>query len=496
LPKGGGAIRGIDEKLSVSQPTGTASLTVGVFTSPARQGFGPELALGYDSGAGNGPFGLGWSLGVPAITRKTSKGLPRYQDASDGDVFILSGAEDLVPLLAVEDQVPPPADTADPWPSADTDAPWTPAVSTRTIGTSTYLVQGYRPRVEVGFARIERWQNTESGDVHWRTISRQNVTSLYGQGHGSRIVDPDDPTRIFSWLLDFSFDDRGNAISYVYKAEDDRNVPDVASEASRTRTANRYLKQVRYGNDRPYDGTVPDQWCFELVLDYGEHDLAEPTPAEQATWPARPDPFSAYRSGFEIRTHRTCRRLLMFHRLAELGHDPVLVRSTDRTYRAVDTPGDPALPPLSLLASVTQTGWVPASGGGYQTKQLPAAAPGDHAAGIAVHLPGQRQPARASRYPAHAAGQPRYASQPEARHALRHEDAVRCHARPVLPDNRSAAMVAVNCAVRPGHRPGFRRRLPPASSSTRSLSSGCVGLMGRGARGTSSGLVPRRRRSP
>ena len=239
LPKGGGAIRGIDEKLSVSQPTGTASLTVGVFTSAARQGFGPKLALSYDSGAGNGPFGLGWTIGVPAITRKTSKGLPRYEDASDSDVFIMSGAEDLVPLLI------------------NTDGIWTSAISTRTIGASTYLVRAYRPRVEAEFARIERWQDTASGDVHWRTISRQNLTSLYGQEQGSRISDPDDPARIFSWLLDFSFDDRGNAVSYVYKAEDGSNVPNAASEANRTRTANRYLKRVLYGNDIPYDGEAP-----------------------------------------------------------------------------------------------------------------------------------------------------------------------------------------------------------------------------------------------
>ncbi|WP_366836081.1 SpvB/TcaC N-terminal domain-containing protein [Nitrosomonas sp.] len=35
----------------------------------------------------------------PAITRKTDKGLPRYNDADESDVFILSGAEDLVPVL-------------------------------------------------------------------------------------------------------------------------------------------------------------------------------------------------------------------------------------------------------------------------------------------------------------------------------------------------------------------------------------------------------------
>jgi RHS repeat-associated protein len=361
LPKGGGAIRGIGEKLTVSEPTGTALLTVGVFTSPARQGFGPELALSYDSGAGNGPFGLGWSVGVPTITRRTSKGLPRYEDESDSDVFMLAGTEDLVPLLV---HVP---STVQP------DGTWVPAVSEQMIGTTTYLVKGYRPRVEAGFARIERWQDAATGDVHWRTISRQNVTSLYGQGPGSRIADPDDPARVFSWLLDFSFDDRGNAVSYVYKPEDGSNVPDVASEANRTRTANRYLKRVRYGNDTPYDKNgVPAQWCFELVLDYGEHDLNEPTPAEASRWPCRPDPFSTYRSGFEIRTHRICRRLLMFHQMAELGSDPVLVRSTDLAYRTSDDPGDPALPPLSLLASVTQTGWVSATGGGYQTAQLPA----------------------------------------------------------------------------------------------------------------------------
>jgi Salmonella virulence plasmid 65kDa B protein len=50
-------------------------------------------------GSGNGPFGLGWKLSLPEITRKTDKGLPKYQDAEESDVFILSGAEDLVPAL-------------------------------------------------------------------------------------------------------------------------------------------------------------------------------------------------------------------------------------------------------------------------------------------------------------------------------------------------------------------------------------------------------------
>ena len=98
LPKGGGAIRGIGEKFRANPVTGTASMTVPIYTNPGRSGFAPQLGLSYDSGAGNGPFGLGWSLSAPSITRKTDKGLPQYFDAQESDVYILSGAEDLVPV--------------------------------------------------------------------------------------------------------------------------------------------------------------------------------------------------------------------------------------------------------------------------------------------------------------------------------------------------------------------------------------------------------------
>src|SRR5271169_6851176 len=99
LPKGGGAISGIGEKFAANPVTGTGSMSVPVFTSPSRSGFGPQLSLSYDSGAGNGPFGFGWSLSLPSITRRTDKGLPKYFDAVESDIFILSGAEDLVPAL-------------------------------------------------------------------------------------------------------------------------------------------------------------------------------------------------------------------------------------------------------------------------------------------------------------------------------------------------------------------------------------------------------------
>jgi hypothetical protein len=96
LPKGGGAVSGIGEKFSPDLHTGTGNFTIPIALPPGRNGFQPQLSLVYSTGNGNGPFGSGWNLSIPGVSRKTSKGIPRYDEAKD--VFILSGAEDLVPV--------------------------------------------------------------------------------------------------------------------------------------------------------------------------------------------------------------------------------------------------------------------------------------------------------------------------------------------------------------------------------------------------------------
>ncbi len=178
LPKGGGAIKGIGEKFSSNPVTGTGSLTVPIMTSPGRSGFGPQLSLTYDSGSGNGVFGIGWSLGLPQITRKTDKGLPRYDDANESDVFILSGSEDLVPIFK--------KDSESIW-SCDAEGKHVLQEDDRIIEGVTYRIRRYRPRTEGLFARIERWTNTNTGEVHWRSISKDNITTFYGRTADSRI---------------------------------------------------------------------------------------------------------------------------------------------------------------------------------------------------------------------------------------------------------------------------------------------------------------------
>lgn len=211
LPRGGGAIQGIGEKFQANPATGTGSLSIPLALSPGRSGFTPQLALSYDSGAGNSPFGLGWGLGIPSVSRKTQKGIPQYKDGQESDIFLLSGAEDLAPVLNED--------------------------GTRYERTEgNFTVCRYRPRIEGLFARIERWAHRESGHIFWKSTTRENITAIIH-------------------------------------------------------------------ND------------------------------ELAVWPCRPDPFSSFRSGFDIRTHRICRRVLMFHHFKELGNEPCLVRSAELKYK-------------------------------------------------------------------------------------------------------------------------------------------------------------------
>ena len=380
-PKGGGAIGGLGEKFAANPVTGTSTMSVPIAASPGRAGFGPSLSLSYDSGAGNGPFGLGWTLSLPAVARKTSKGCPRYLGDTEPDTFVLSGAEDLVPTLVES-------------------AGWGRHRQER----DGFVIDRYRPRVEGLFARIERWTSTATGEAHWRSTTRDNVTSVYGLTQSSRIADPSNPRRVFSWLICQTYDDRGQAMLFDYDTEDsagvERDRPHERWRSDQSRSANRYLRRVRYGNRRtildeitglpPNPDTIAavEDWMFELVLDYGEGRIqGRPplpgTPVEYqhrrvrarfhpdagVTWQVRPDAFSSYRSGFDIRTYRRCERILMFHHFPDqLGRHDYLVRSTDFHYDDLDVDATTTVDDElvhqgstrydSVLRSVTQTSYV------------------------------------------------------------------------------------------------------------------------------------------
>lgn len=359
LPKGGGAIKGIGETFQANLFSGTGNFSIPIAFSPGRAGFGPELTLQYSTGNGNSPFGLGWQLSIPRITRKTEKGLPKY---TNEDVFVMSGAEDLVPKTK----------------------PGAPDIETVTRGV--YTITRYRPRTEGLFARIEKWADKQTGDIHWRATTKDNLTSIYGRTSQARIVDPNNENRIYEWLLQETFDAKGNHILYEYA----RDHPDLdlglIHEENRS-YCQKYIRRVYFGNlprdengnELLYEDGVTkigpqreglnhlDQisktnrrYAFEVVFDYGDWDITashldagREGSQEQfgaANPPLRQDPFSSFRAGFEIRTLRRCQRVLMYHHFKELG-GPTLVKSTDFNYVH-----DPQTM-ISMLSSATVTGY-------------------------------------------------------------------------------------------------------------------------------------------
>ncbi|GAA0193477.1 hypothetical protein GCM10009122_56410 [Fulvivirga kasyanovii] len=376
LPKGGGALKGIDEKFEVNPANGTAGFSIPLPITPGRNKFSLSLNLSYNSGGGNSPYGQGWSVDFPMIQRKTDKRLPRYRDGLEEDIFMFSGAEDLVPYLEKD---------GDAW--REKHYPGN--------GAGGYVVKRYRPRIEGGFVRIEKIHHADHG-TYWKTIARDNVATIFGRNGNARIADPEDADKIYQWLPEFSYDDKGNWIKYEYKKEDLTNVPNEAFEKNRLNgiapAANTYLKKIRYGNRkayyadpaRPYDPQAPDdeEHFFELVMDYGEHDPTNPSPDDAGQWDYRSDAFSSYRAGFEVRTNRLCRRILMFHHFKdekqftgtpeeEAFGENYLVRSMDLEYEPSSV-NDSGVTETTYLKSITQTGYIRKPDGSYSRKSLPS----------------------------------------------------------------------------------------------------------------------------
>jgi RHS repeat-associated protein len=291
LPQGGGAISGIGETFQPDLHTGTGNLAIPLQLPPGRNGLQPSLSLSYSTGNPNGPYGLGWDLTVPGVRRKTSKGIPRYDPALD--TFILSGAEDLVPVS----------------------------------GAGTQAVR-YRPQSEAGYARITHLTGT--GGDYWEVWSTSGLRSRYGtprppgQPAGwtdpAVIADPAQPGHIFAWLLSQTTDPLGNQIAYTYQA-------DPAG------TAQRYLSQISYAD---YGDPASPQYLITVKI------IRDADP--------RPDPFSDHRPGFEL---RTTQRAAAIETWTQAG-PAVLARRVDLSY--ADQAGTPPANAVSLLTGITVTG--------------------------------------------------------------------------------------------------------------------------------------------
>ena len=187
LPKGGGAIRGIGEKFAANPVTGTGSMSVPIATSPGRSGFGPQLSLSYDSGRRQRPVRLRLepfaSVDHPQ-DRQGPAAVPRRR-----------GVGRLHPLRrrGPGAGVPAGPDGLGRHPGYATrrlgarSGRWS---STKTNSTATASAATGRASKGCSRASSAGRKIGAPGDVHWRSISKDNILTLYGTTPNSRIADP------------------------------------------------------------------------------------------------------------------------------------------------------------------------------------------------------------------------------------------------------------------------------------------------------------------
>lgn len=299
LPGGPGSQGGLGESFQPAMNTGMGSHSISLSATVGIAGMAPHLALRYEGGSGNGLLGLGWSFGPGSIQRKTDKGIPRYVDGPNGidddldgeiddpgetDVFIEPAGEDLVPVL---------------------------------VGSTT----NYFCRNEGSFTRYRR-----VGD-YWEATAPTGARMVYGQSESARVVDPENPSHVFQWLLEKEIDTHGNTLVYRYE-----RFPG-ASNANET-----YLVEVRYG-------AGPGPWTdFHFVRLYYED---------------RQDWFEDCRPGFVTRIGKRLARV-------DMGtQGPVLANHAHGDFNLDGLPdnlnrryllGYDANASRSVLTSVTQVG--------------------------------------------------------------------------------------------------------------------------------------------
>jgi RHS repeat-associated protein len=208
------------ESFSAQLSTGLATYSVPIGLPKARGNVQPSLVLSYSSSGGAGIAGVGWNVGVGAITRKTDHGMPTYDDRSEWhpnqDRFTFGGSE-LVPICLV------------------TDKGCSGALKDEVMPSWAKGWQYFRPEVESGFLRFF-WSPDHRT---WRVQSKDGSAlefgvPLDGSGYlGALETNPSRSSEIIRWHVARQYDphgvvEQGGVVSpvnlAVYRYQTDGNV--------------------------------------------------------------------------------------------------------------------------------------------------------------------------------------------------------------------------------------------------------------------------------
>lgn len=168
-----------------ANPAGTAALSLPLDLPPGRRGVAPELALTYNSAAGNGWLGLGWDLSPSAIEVDTRFGVPRYDAATETETYVLDGA-----FLA---------------PTAHT-------------GGARQADRLFTRRVEGAFERIVR-HGSNPASYWWEVTDKNGTRRIYGRSGAARLDDEHRSGNVFRWNLEQIVDTHGNTVDFTWVSD-------------------------------------------------------------------------------------------------------------------------------------------------------------------------------------------------------------------------------------------------------------------------------------
>lgn len=170
LPSGGGGVTPLGDRFQPDLVRGTGNYSVPLHLPKGPNELQPSFQLSYSTGGGDGPFGVGWSLGAFAIERRSDRGVPTY---TDQDAFVIASAGLLV-----------------------------------LVGNGRY-----RPESDNLF-----WDIRRQGDG-WHVRRGDGSSMILGVSAETR---EEIDGRVFAWYLEEETDSVGNTVHYSYRRDGNR----------------------------------------------------------------------------------------------------------------------------------------------------------------------------------------------------------------------------------------------------------------------------------
>jgi len=169
--------------IDVDNVTGALLYQFPFFVSPGRSGVQPSLNIRYNNQAreNHSMVGLGWSLDIPFIQRENKVGGEKlyteyyFSSSLDGEIVLVSTSTD---------------------------------------------ASLFRPKVEGG-----NFFSYVFSDNTWTIVDKKGTVYIFGHASSTQIFNPENPSKIFKWLLQEIRDTNGNYVRYEYNKHGNQAYP-------------------------------------------------------------------------------------------------------------------------------------------------------------------------------------------------------------------------------------------------------------------------------